>query len=100
VLPIGGLKEKLLAAVRMGITTCIIPAGNAPELAEMPPHVMNKLTVKPVRSVDEALEIALVRRIAGKDADEDTQTGAKAAVAAQPAKPGARTRKNTRSGMA
>src|SRR5262249_39239583 len=63
VLPIGGLKEKLLAATRAGITTCIIPAGNAPELSEIPPHVMSKITVKPVRTVDEALEIALVRRL-------------------------------------
>jgi ATP-dependent Lon protease len=99
VLPIGGLKEKLLAAARMGITTCIIPAGNAPELAEMPPHVMSKLTVKPVRTVDEALEIALARRIERKDTFDVTQPGVKAA--AEPAaKPAGRARKNTRSGMA
>ena len=98
VLPIGGLKEKLLAATRMGITTCIIPAGNAPELSEIPPHVMSKLTVKPVRTVDEALEIALVRRLERKEAFDDTQTGKAPAPAST--KPGARTRKNTRSGMA
>jgi ATP-dependent Lon protease len=98
VLPIGGLKEKLLAAARMGITTCIIPAGNAPELAEIPPHVMSKLTVKPVRTVDEALEIALARRVERKDTFDVTQTGVKAAEPA--AKPTGRARKNTRSGMA
>jgi ATP-dependent Lon protease len=98
VLPIGGLKEKLLAATRAGITTCIIPAGNAPELSEIPPHVMDKVTVKPVRTVDEALEIALVRRLERKDAEEDTQTGKTSASTA--AKSGPRTRKNTRSGMA
>jgi ATP-dependent Lon protease len=59
VLPIGGLKEKLLAAARAGVTTVLIPAGNAPELSEIPAHVMSKLTVKPVRTMDEVLEIAL-----------------------------------------
>jgi ATP-dependent Lon protease len=97
VLPIGGLKEKLLAAARVGITTCIIPAANAPELAEMPPHVMSKLTVKPVRTVDEALEIALVRRLVKKDADETTDMGASKSG---PTKIGGRTRKTTRSGIA
>ena len=66
VLPIGGLKEKLLAAARAGITTVIIPAGNAPELSEIPPHVTAKLTVKPVRTMDEVLDIALVG-LAGGD---------------------------------
>ncbi len=51
VLPIGGLKEKLLAAARVGITTVIIPAANAPELSEIPPHVTDKLTVRPVRTM-------------------------------------------------
>ncbi|HVR02210.1 MAG TPA: S16 family serine protease, partial [Polyangia bacterium] len=97
VLPIGGLKEKLLAAARMGITTCIIPAGNAPELSEMPPHVMNKLTVKPVRTVDEALEIALTRRLDKKDADETSDVGASKSGST---KVGGRTRKTTRSGIA
>jgi ATP-dependent Lon protease len=60
VLPIGGLKEKLLAAARAGITTAIIPAANAPELSEIPPHVTAKITVKPVRTMDEVLDIALV----------------------------------------
>jgi ATP-dependent Lon protease len=95
VLPIGGLKEKLLAAVRAGITTCIIPAGNAPEISEMPPHVMNKLTVRPVRTVDEALEIALVRRPVKKDPDEPEPPSGKT-----PAGKAGRTRKTTRSGMA
>jgi ATP-dependent Lon protease len=98
VLPIGGLKEKLLAAARMGITTCIIPAGNAPELSEMPPHVMNKLSVKPVRTVDEALEIALTRRLDKKDADETSDVGASKSGPTKVG--GARTRKTTRSGIA
>jgi ATP-dependent Lon protease len=101
VLPIGGLKEKLLAAARMGITTCIIPAANAPELSEMPPHVMNKLTVKPVRTVDEALEIALVRRLDKVDRkDAEDTTDVHAGNKSGPTKVGGRTRKTTRSGIA
>jgi ATP-dependent Lon protease len=72
VLPIGGLKEKLLAAVRAGMTQVIIPAGNAPELSEIPEHVRARLTIKPVRTMTEVLEAALVTapakaRAAGKD---------------------------------
>jgi ATP-dependent Lon protease len=64
VLPIGGLKEKLLAAARAGITTALIPAANAPELAEIPAHVTSKLTVKPVRTMEELLDVALVGSLA------------------------------------
>jgi ATP-dependent Lon protease len=64
VLPIGGLKEKLLAAARVGIETAIIPAANAPELSEIPAHVTEKIVVKPVRTMDEVLELALVRSLA------------------------------------
>jgi ATP-dependent Lon protease len=44
--------------------TVIIPAANAPELSEIPPHVTDKIVVKPVRTMDEVLEIALVRSLA------------------------------------
>jgi ATP-dependent Lon protease len=64
VLPIGGLKEKLLAAARAGITTVIIPAGNAPELTEIPVHVTSRVTVHPVREMEEVLELALTRPLA------------------------------------
>ena len=64
VLPIGGLKEKLLAAARAGITTALIPAANAPELAEIPEHVTSKLTVKPVRTMEEILDVALAGSLA------------------------------------
>ena len=84
VLPIGGLKEKLLAAARAGITTAIIPATNAPELSEIPPHVTAKLTVKPVRTMDEVLDIALAGSLAAAK---------KAAGAAKPAEPAAARRK-------
>ena len=59
VLPIGGLKEKSLAAVRAGITTVIIPKLNEKDLPEIPAEVKRKITFKPVETVDEVLEIAL-----------------------------------------
>jgi len=61
VLPIGGLKEKLLAAHRGGITTVIIPEENRKDLAEIPKNVTESLEIKPVRWIDEVLDIALER---------------------------------------
>jgi ATP-dependent Lon protease len=60
VLPIGGLKEKLLAAHRGGIETVIIPAENEKDLAEIPKNILRKLKIKPVSTIDEVLNIALV----------------------------------------
>jgi ATP-dependent Lon protease len=65
VLPIGGLKEKLLAAARVGMTTVIIPYANAPELSEIPSYITSKLVVRPVRTMEEVLEIALARPLGG-----------------------------------
>ena len=59
VLPIGGLKEKLLAAHRGGITTVVIPEENRKDLAEIPRNVKDKLEILPVKWIDEVLEIAL-----------------------------------------
>lgn len=59
VLPIGGLKEKLLAAHRGGITTVLIPAENEKDLAEIPENIKANLTIKPVHWIDEVLEVAL-----------------------------------------
>ena len=60
VLPIGGLKEKLLAAHRGAIKTVIIPHENEKDLVEMSDEIKADLTIKPVRWIDEVLEIALV----------------------------------------
>jgi len=60
VLPIGGLKEKLLAAHRGGIKTVIIPAENEKDLAEIPKNILRKLEIHPVSVIDEVLKIALV----------------------------------------
>ena len=61
VLPIGGLKEKLLAAHRGGIKTVLIPEQNVKDLAEIPDNVKNQLEIVPVRWIDKVLEIALER---------------------------------------
>ncbi len=60
VLPIGGLKEKLLAAHRAGIKTVLIPEENRKDLTEIPDNVKENLDVRPVRWIDEVLETALV----------------------------------------
>jgi ATP-dependent Lon protease len=62
VLPIGGLKEKLLAAHRGGIRLVIIPGENEKDLAEIPRNIIRKLDIRPVNSIDEVLELALVER--------------------------------------
>ncbi len=62
VLPIGGLKEKLLAALRAGMHTVLIPKENEKDLAEIPDNVKKHLTIVPVASVDEVIRRALVRR--------------------------------------
>jgi len=61
VLPIGGLKEKLLAALRGGIKTVIIPEENAKDLAEIPSEVKAKIEIVPVSRLEEVLKVALVR---------------------------------------
>jgi ATP-dependent Lon protease len=73
VLPIGGLKEKLLAALRGGIRTVLIPAENEKDLAELPSTVKEALDIVPVSHVDEVLSRALVeplQSIEWTDADE------------------------------
>ncbi len=84
VLPIGGLKEKLLAALRAGITTVIIPKENEKDLVEIPANVKKGLTIIPVSHVDEVIERALSRKaepIDWEDAAEDIATPATGAAA-------------------
>jgi ATP-dependent Lon protease len=59
VLPIGGLKEKLLAAHRGGVTTVLIPEENRKDLAEIPKNITANLDIKPVRWIDEVFDVAL-----------------------------------------
>jgi ATP-dependent Lon protease len=62
VLPIGGLKEKLLAAHRGGISIVLIPEENRKDLAEIPKNVKDKLDIRPVRWIDQVLEVALTHQ--------------------------------------
>ena len=61
VLPIGGLKEKLLAAHRGGIETVIIPRENERDLTEIPENIKQHLKIYPVRWIDEVLKLALTK---------------------------------------
>jgi len=71
VLPIGGLKEKLLAALRGGIKTVLIPEENAKDLAEIPDNVKNNMEIIPVSHMNEVLANALIK---APEAIEWTQT--------------------------
>ena len=62
VLPIGGLKEKLLAALRGGIRLVLIPEENARELVEIPDNIKSNLDIRPVKWIDQVLDIALTRQ--------------------------------------
>jgi ATP-dependent Lon protease len=84
VLPIGGLKEKLLAAHRGGIATVLIPSENEKDLAEIPENIKDKLEIRPVKWIDEVLDVALERSplpigSAARDADGAPATAAPSA---------------------
>ncbi|MEQ1710131.1 MAG: endopeptidase La [Hyphomicrobium sp.] len=76
VLPIGGLKEKLLAALRGGIKTVIIPDENVKDLAEIPEEVKKKLAIIPAAKLDDVLKIALVRMPESMTWEEAAQSSA------------------------
>ncbi|AZW44651.1 endopeptidase La [Bordetella bronchiseptica] len=85
VLPIGGLKEKLLAAHRGGIKTVLIPEENVKDLAEIPDNVKNFLEIVPVRWIDKVLELALERMPEPLSEEE----AVKEAIVAKPTEAGA-----------
>jgi ATP-dependent Lon protease len=70
-LKIGGLKEKLLAARRGGIKTVLIPEGNVRDLKEIPDNIKAELEIKPVRWIDEVLDIVLTRQPIPWEKDEE-----------------------------
>jgi ATP-dependent Lon protease len=92
VLPIGGLKEKLLAALRGGITTVLIPAENEKDLAELPATVKEALEIIPVSHVDEVLARTLVEPLHAIEWTEDDEKAAEPPVPAPGAEPGAAVR--------
>jgi ATP-dependent Lon protease len=73
VLAIGGLKEKLLAALRSGITTVLIPQENEKDLADVPENVKSALTIIPMTTVDDALKHALVGPLTPVEWDEEVE---------------------------
>jgi len=70
VLPVGGLKEKLTAASRAGVTTVLVPARNRNDLLDLPDEVKRLLDIRPVETVDDVLALAL---LAAEPRAESTQ---------------------------
>ena len=73
VLPIGGLKEKLLAALRGGIKTVLVPQENEKDLAEIPDNVKRALEIVPVAVVDEVLKHALTKPLTPQEWGEEAE---------------------------
>ena len=78
ILPIGGLKEKLLAAHRGGVRHVIIPSENERDLKEIPDNVKDNLTIHPVKWMDQVLELALERMPEPRAQDDAVQPVAEA----------------------
>jgi len=87
VLPIGGLKEKLLAAHRGGIKTVLIPHENERDLADIPKTVIQNLEIKPVRWIDEVLEVALTQMPEPAEKDVAASSGTKSKSGSGKGKP-------------
>ena len=91
VLPIGGLKEKLLAAHRGGITTVLIPEDNRKDLAEIPKNILAKIEVRPVQWIDQILAQALVHLPEPSKPDAELpvsqETPARSPAASEPVRP-------------
>jgi ATP-dependent Lon protease len=59
VLPVGGIKDKVLAAARAGIDTVILPRRNEKDLVDIPPEILEKLDIRLVDTIEEVLELAI-----------------------------------------
>ena len=86
VLPIGGLKEKLLAALRGGIKTVLIPKDNERDLVEMPDNIKEGLEIRPVQWIDEVLEVALTLQPTPRVDAEEVKDAPKASKTSKVAK--------------
>ena len=89
VLPIGGVKEKVLAAHRAGVKNIVLPRDNEKDLADIPKNVLDALDVHLVSTMDEVLKIALARAAAGPDpatpvVAEVTEPATRAALSRRP----------------
>jgi ATP-dependent Lon protease len=80
VLPIGGLKEKLLAAHRGGINIILIPKENEKDLVEVPDNIKGDLDIRPVQWIDEVLEVALAEPPRPRSNRAATKSGSKKAT--------------------
>jgi ATP-dependent Lon protease len=87
VLAIGGLKEKLLAALRGGIKTVLIPEENVKDLAEIPDNVKNRIEIVPVKWIDQVLEVALTRQPIPLSDEEAVTTATPKPAPAEAVKP-------------
>ena len=85
VLPIGGLKEKLLAAHRGGIKLVMIPEENVKDLIDIPDNIKNKLDIHPVKWIEQVLKIALERQPEPLTDEIVAETAPPQEVAVQPA---------------
>ncbi len=90
VLPIGGLKEKLLAAHRGGIKTVVIPEENERDLIDIPKNIKQNLDIRPVRWIDQVLEIALTRMPEPKGEEAVASSKTKASTRKKSVKKGSR----------
>jgi ATP-dependent Lon protease len=88
VLPVGGIREKALAARRHGIKTFLLPQMNEQDLAELPEEVRREMTFVPVRTLEEALKVSLPDALAAAPEGATGTAGSGSAVAAPP--PGVR----------
>ena len=79
ILPIGGLKEKLLAAHRGGLSTVLIPQENEKDLVEIPKNIKDKLEIIPVKWIEQVLEHALQRMPMPKPSKGGAKAASKAA---------------------
>lgn len=82
VLPVGGLREKAIGALRFGINTIIIPEKNKPELSEIPKNVRRRIKFVPVKTIDEAIEIAIGKNLVKKVPARKPASRKRAAVSA------------------
>ena len=82
-MPIGGLKEKLLAALRGGIKTVLIPQENEKDLADIPDNVKDGLEIIAVKHVSEVLKLALIEEPEAIEWDEAAEEAAAAALKAE-----------------
>ncbi len=87
VLPIGGLKEKMLAAIRAGITTIIIPEQNRKDLDEIPKHILKKIEIVSASNIDEVLKLALEKFPPAPTVAKSTPSKQKAPARRAPSSP-------------